>query len=71
MAFCFGVPDTLLTLKIFPISKGIFTVDIVSVSLGFSTSIIVVEVLSTSYPLTYALPGDILMHIKSFDGELF
>ena len=49
---CFGVPDVLLTLRILPISKGIFAVDIVSVSLGFSISRIVVEILSTSYPLT-------------------
>ena len=48
----FGVPDTLLTLILFPISKGILAVLISSVSLGFSTSMIVVDILSTSYPLT-------------------
>ena len=65
--FC-GTPVTLFTLSKLPISNGIVTLDSFWVSLGFSTSIIVVETFSTSYPLTYAFPGDILKHIKSSDG---
>ena len=40
----------------------------VFVSLGFSTSKTVVPGNATSNPLTYALPGDNLTHIKSSDG---
>ena len=65
---CAGAPDTLLTLKLFPISKGMFTFDTDWVFLGFSTSKIVVEIFSTSYPLTYAFPGDTFTHIKSSEG---
>ena len=65
--FC-GTPVTLSTLSKLPISNGIVTFDTSSVSLGLSTSIILVPIFSTSYPLTYAFPGEIFRHIKSSDG---
>ena len=63
-----GVPVTLLTLITLPISNGINAESTVFVSLGFSTSKTVVPDKSTSNPLTYALPGDSLTHIKSSLG---
>ena len=65
-----GAPAALLTLKIFPISNGIFTLDTFLVSLGFATSRMVVPILTTSYPFTYDFPGDTFTHIKSSDGVL-
>ena len=63
-----GVPCTLLTRSILPISNGIDAAFTVSMSLGLSTSRTVVPVKSTSNPLTYARPGDSLMHSKSSFG---
>jgi len=44
---------------LFPILTGTPTFSFDLVVLGFTTSIEDVETLSISYPLTYALPGDI------------
>ena len=59
---------TLLTFITLPILNGIDAVLTVFVSLGFSTSTTVVPGKDTSKPLTYALPGDNLTHIKSSSG---
>jgi len=40
-------------------------------SLGLSTSRIVVPGKSISYPLTYAFPGETFTQTKSSDGVLF
>ena len=63
-----GVPWTLLTRTLLPISNGIEALEIVLVDLGFSTSRIVVEVFSISNPRTYAFPGDTLMASKFSAG---
>jgi hypothetical protein len=47
-----------LTFNRLPISNGTEESDTLEVSLGFSRSRIVVDVFSTSKPLTYAFPGD-------------
>ena len=65
-----GVPCTLLTLNKLPILNGIDKLSIVFVVLGLLTSKTVVPDKSTSNPLTYALPGDNLTHIKSASGVL-
>ena len=58
----------LLTLILFPSANGIKDDSTFSLSLGFSTSSIVVAALSISNPLTYALPEDTLTAIKSSVG---
>ena len=66
----YGVPKTLFTFKLLPILKGTDVAPIDFTSLGFSTSTTVVPGKYTSNPLTYALPGESLTHIKSSDGVL-
>ena len=61
---------TLLSLNLLPILNSTFAESISLLSLGLATSTTVVPPLSTSYPLTYALPGDNLTHIKSSVGLL-
>ena len=63
-----GEPVTLFTLITLPILNGIDAVFTSLVSLGFSTSTTVLPGKDTSKPLTYALPGDNLTHIKSSSG---
>ena len=63
-----GAPRTLFTLIRLPILNGIDAFFIVFVVLGFSTSMTVVPGKDTSYPLTYAVPGDNFTHIKSSLG---
>ena len=58
----------MLTLNRLPILNGTLDDFIVLVSLGLSTSRTVVPGKGTSNPLTYALPGDNLTHIKSSVG---
>ena len=65
-----GVPCTLLIFNFVPNSKGTSELSVLSVSLGFSTSTIVVDIVSISYPFTYAVPADTLTAIKSSDGVL-
>ena len=65
-----GVPCTLLTFILFPNAKGTKAESTFPLSLGFSTSNIVVPALSISNPLTYALPGDTLTAIKSSVGSI-
>ena len=62
------MPRTVFTLSKLPNSYPRETSERIPTSLGFSISKTVVPVLSTSYPATYALPFDILMHIKSSSG---
>ena len=64
----YGVPSTLLTTNLLPISNGTVVFLTSRISLGLSTSIIVVEVFSISKPLTYALPGETFSASKSSDG---
>ena len=51
-----------------PVLYGRNWSSIVLVVLGFATSMKVGLIVSTSYPLTYALPGDILRIDKSSVG---
>ena len=63
-----GDPLILLTLTILPTSIGRLILFSSLVVLGLITSTGVVRFLSTLYPLTYALPGDIFKQNKSSDG---
>ena len=65
-----GTPWTLLTFIKLPILNGIDAPWSVVVSLGLSTSKIVVPAKSTSYPLTYAVPEETLTQAKSSLGSL-
>ena len=59
---------TLLSFNVGPVLYLKNWSSIVLVVLGFGTSINVGAIVSTSYPFTYAFPGDILQSAKSEDG---
>ena len=63
-----GAPVVRFTFSKLPILNGIDALLTVFVSLGLSISKTVVPGKYTSWPLTYALPGDNLIHIKSSLG---
>ena len=65
-----GEPLTWLSSICLPTLNGDASFLIVSVVLGFSTSKVVVPIVSTSYPRTYAFPGPMFKHIKSSVGTL-
>ena len=54
----------------FPVSYVTASCSIVSVSLGFPTSMKVVDIFSILYPLIYAFPGDTWIANKSSAGIL-
>ena len=65
-----GVPFTLLTLNMVPISKGTKALEIFSLSLGLSKSIIFVPGWLILKPFTYAFPELTSRQPKSSDGVL-
>ena len=64
-----GAPKTLFTLKVDPVLKRISCFSSFLVVLGFGTSRYVVLIVSTSYPFTKALPGEISYRVRSSDAN--
>ena len=65
-----GLPNTLLILTKLPTSKEVIPALTVLKSLALFISLNVGAIFSSSYPLTYALPGDTLRESKELDAVL-
>jgi len=63
-----GVPCTFSTNRTEPRSNETKESSTFLVALGLGISITLYPVISMSYPLTYALPGPTVRHIKSSEG---